>query len=49
MNPICVVEQYGTIRTITIDGSLRTFICIEYLENKFALSKDVTDVAITVN
>lgn len=46
VNPIYVVEQDGTI--YTLDGSQRTSTCIEYLENKFALTKDIPDVAITV-
>lgn len=46
VNPIYVVEQDGTI--YTLDGSQRTSTCIEYLENKFALTKDIPDVAITI-
>lgn len=46
VNPIYVVEQDGTI--YTLDGSQRTSTCIEYLENKFSLTKDIPDISITV-
>lgn len=46
VNPIYVVEQEGTI--YTLDGSQRTSTCIEYLDNKFALSKDIPDILITI-
>lgn len=46
VNPIYVVEQDGTI--YTLDGSQRTSTCIEYLENKFALTKDIPDISIMV-
>lgn len=46
VNPIYTVEENGTI--YTLDGSQRTSTCIEFLKNKFALSKDVPEVAISV-
>ena len=46
VNPIYTVEGNSTI--YTLDGSQRTSTCIEFLENKFALSKDNPDVATTV-
>lgn len=46
VNPIYTVEENGVI--YTLDGSQRTSTCIEYLENKFALSKDILDISIMV-
>lgn len=45
VNPIYVVEENGT--TYTLDGSQRTSTCIEYLNNKFALSKEVSNIVIS--
>lgn len=45
VNPIYTVEENGVI--YTLDGSQRTSTCIEYINNKFALSKDIPDVTIT--
>ena len=49
VNPIYIVEERGII--YTLDGSQRTSTCIDYLNNKFALSKDTPTVIInsTVN
>ena len=44
VNPIYVVEENNTI--YTLDGSQRTSTCIDYLENKFALSKDTPNVTL---
>lgn len=44
VNPIYVVEENNTI--YTLDGSQRTSTCIDYLENKFALSKDTPNVVL---
>lgn len=44
VNPIYVVEENNTI--YTLDGSQRTSTCIDYLNNKFALSKDTPNVSL---
>lgn len=44
VNPIYVVEENDTI--YTLDGSQRTSTCIDFLENKFALSKDTPNVSL---
>lgn len=44
VNPIYTVEENGII--YTLDGSQRTSTCIEYVNNKFALSKDIPDITI---
>lgn len=46
VNPIYVVEENNTI--YTLDGSQRTSTCIDYLENKFALSKDTPNVSLNI-
>lgn len=46
VNPIYVVEENNTI--YTLDGSQRTSTCIDYLGNKFALSKDTPNVTLNV-
>jgi len=46
VNPIYVVEENNTI--YTLDGSQRTSTCIDYLGNKFALSKDTPNVQLNV-
>lgn len=43
VNTIYTVEENNII--YTIDGSQRTSTCIEYLQNKFALSKDTPNVS----
>lgn len=47
VNPIYVVEESGII--YTLDGSQRTSICIDYINNGFSLSKDTPNVIITSN
>lgn len=42
VNPIYVVEEDGVI--YTLDGSQRTSICIAYINNEFALSKDTPNI-----
>lgn len=44
VNPIYVVEESGTI--YTLDGSQRTSTCLDYINNKFSLSKDTPSVTI---
>lgn len=44
VNPIYTVEEDGTI--YTLDGSQRTSTCISYLNNEFALSKDIPNIVI---
>lgn len=44
INPIYIVEENGIL--YTIDGSQRTSICISYLNNEFALSKDTPNIVI---
>lgn len=44
VNPIYIVEEEGTL--YTLDGSQRTSICIAYINNEFALSKDTPNVTI---
>ena len=44
VNPIYVVEDSSTI--YTLDGSQRTSTCLDYINNKFSLSKDTPNVTI---
>lgn len=44
VNPIYVVEESGT--TYALDGSQRTSTCLDYINNKFSLSKDTPSVTI---
>lgn len=44
VNTIYVVEEEGTI--FTLDGSQRTSVCISYVNNEFALSKDTPNIII---
>lgn len=46
INPIYVVEEDGII--YTLDGSQRTSTCISYVNNEFALSKNMPDIEIPV-
>lgn len=47
INPIYVIEEYGKI--YTIDGSQRTSTCIDYLNDKFALSQKTPDIVLLSN
>lgn len=47
VNPIYVVEENGII--YTLDGSQRTSVCIDFLNDKFSLHKDTPNVTITSN
>lgn len=44
VNPIYIVEEKGII--YTLDGSQRTSTCIDYINDKFALSKDLPNIMI---
>jgi len=44
VNPIYIVEEDGTL--YTLDGSQRTSICISYINNGFALSKDTPNIVL---
>ncbi len=44
VNPIYIVDEDGII--YTLDGSQRTSTCIDYVNNKFALSKDTPNITI---
>lgn len=44
VNPIYIVEEDGTL--YTLDGSQRTSTCISYINNEFALSKDIPNIII---
>lgn len=44
VNPIYTVDENGI--TYTLDGSQRTSTCIDYVSNKFALSKDTPNITI---
>jgi len=44
VNPIYIVEEDGTL--YTLDGSQRTSICISYINNEFALSKDTPNIVL---
>lgn len=46
VNPIYVIEIDNTL--FTLDGSQRTSTCVEYINNKFALSKDTPNITILV-
>ena len=46
VNPIYVIECDNVL--YTLDGSQRTSTCIEYLNNKFALSKDTPNITLLV-
>lgn len=45
VNPIYIVEEDGTL--YTLDGSQRTSTCIDYINNKFSLSKDTPNIMIS--
>lgn len=45
VNPIYVVEENGII--YTLDGSQRTSVCIAYINNEFALSKDTPNITLS--
>ena len=47
VNDIYIVEEDGVM--YTLDGSQRTSVCIAYINNEFALSKDTPNVTITSN
>ena len=44
VNPIYIVDDNGTL--YTLDGSQRTSTCIDYINNKFSLSKDTPNITI---
>lgn len=44
VNPIYTVDEKGTI--YTLDGSQRTSTCIDYIKDKFTLSKDIPNIII---
>lgn len=44
VNPIYIIDENNTL--YTLDGSQRTSTCIDYVNNKFALSKDTPNVII---
>ena len=44
VNPIYIVDENGIL--YTLDGSQRTSTCIDYLNDKFALSKDTPNIVI---
>lgn len=44
VNPIYVIEEDGVL--YTLDGSQRTSTCIDYINNKFSLSKDTPSIVI---
>ena len=46
VNPIYVVDEGGII--YTLDGSQRTSTCIDYVNNKFTLSKDTPSITLTI-
>lgn len=45
VNPIYIVEEDNTL--YTLDGSQRTSICIDYINDKFSLSKDTPNITLT--
>lgn len=45
VNPIYIVDEEGIL--YTLDGSQRTSTCIDYLNDKFALSKDTPNIIIS--
>ena len=47
VNPIYLVEENGIM--YTLDGSQRTSTCIDYINNKFSLSKDTPSIFIKIN
>ena len=47
VNDIYIVEEDGIM--YTLDGSQRTSVCIAYINNEFALSKETPNVIITSN
>ena len=47
VNDIYIVEEDSVM--YTLDGSQRTSVCIAYINNEFALSKDTPNVTITSN
>ena len=44
VNPIYIVDEDNTL--YTLDGSQRTSTCIDYINNKFSLSKDTPNIVI---
>ena len=46
VNPIYVIECDNVL--YTLDGSQRTSTCIEFLNNKFALSKDTPNIILSI-
>ena len=44
VDPIYVVEENHTL--YTLDGTQRTSVCVSYLNNEFALSKDTPDITL---
>lgn len=44
VNPIYIVDENGTL--YTLDGSQRTSTCIDYINNKFSLSKETPNIKI---
>lgn len=44
VNPIYIVDEDGIL--YTLDGSQRTSICLDYINNKFSLSKDTPSITI---
>ncbi len=46
VNPIYIVDEGGTL--YTLDGSQRTSTCINYINNEFALSKDIPNIFLQV-
>lgn len=47
VNPIYIIEEIGIM--YTLDGSQRTSICIDYVNNKFSLSKDTPNITLKIN
>ena len=45
INPIYIVDEDNTL--YTLDGSQRTSTCIDYINDKFTLSKDTPNITIT--
>lgn len=46
VNPIYVIESNNVL--YTLDGSQRTSTCIDYLNDKFSLSKDTPNILLTI-
>lgn len=47
INPIYVVEENNIL--YTLDGSQRVSTCIDYINNKFAISKDIPNITLLTN